>query len=381
MRIVRADIEKLLTIVRAEVEELRIPLRRPFVTSQGTVTTRRGFLLRLVADGEVTGLGEASPAYWIGEGSVEGTAADLRAVVALVATRPSAARLRDMLLEPQGSSRDTLRERRDGHRLSAAAACALDTALLDLAARVRGVAVTSLLGGEPTSPLFACALIAGETPEALADEARAAVTRGFRTLKIKVGSAAIHEDVQRVAAVREHAGAAVTLRLDANRAWAPEEAQRALAAFEQFGIEFIEEPLRDAEPRALAALQSSTHVPVALDETVTNSAGLQRVMEAGAAPVVVLKAARLGGPTRVLELARAAQAKALRVVVTDSIETAIGMGAAVHAGAALPAPRLALGLGGGWLLDAHPFPAPSFRAVGPGLDVRALPETQSAGHA
>ena len=357
-------------IVRAEVEALRTPLRRPLVTSQGTVTTRRGFLLRLIADEGVEGLGEASPAYWIDEGSIEETAADLRAIVARVATHPNATRLRDMLFE-----------RGDRHRLSAAAACALDTALLDLTARAGGVAVTSLIGGEPTTPLLASALLAGETPEALAHEARAAVARGFRTPKIKVGSATITEDVQRVAAVRVHAGAAVALRLDANRAWAPEEAQRALAAFEPLGVEFIEEPLRVAEPRALAALQSSTHVPIALDESVTDTAGLRRFTEAGAAPVVVLKAARLGGPRRVLELAQVARANALRVVVTDSIETAIGMSAAVHAGAALPAPRLALGLGGGWLLDAHPFPAPLLQAVGPGLDVRVLPETHSAGHA
>ena len=370
MTIRLAEVEERLSIARAEVEELRLALLRPLVTSRSRIMTRRGFLLRLVSGDGTEGVGEASPAYWVGEVSIEKTATDLRAIVAVVATRPSAARLRTMLLE-----------RRAGRRLSAAAAGALDTALLDLAARARGVAATSLLGGEPTTALHVGALLPGETPDALAHEARAAVSVGFRTLKIKVGSATIAEDVQRVAAVREHAGTGVALRLDANRAWAPREAQRALAAFEPFGIEFVEEPLRGAAPQALAALHSSARVPIAVDESVTDVADLRRFTEAGAAPVVVLKAARLGGPSRVLELAQAAQAQALRVVVTDSIETAVGMSMAVHTAAALPAPPLALGLGGGWFLDALPFPAPLLQAAGPGLDVRALRETLATGHA
>jgi o-succinylbenzoate synthase len=359
------EVEERLTIARAEVEELRLALLRPLVTSRGGITTRRGFLLHLVSDEGTEGVGEASPAYWAGGESIEKTAVGLRAIVALAATRPRAASLRRALLDRGGGVRPS------------AAACALDTALLDLAARACGVAVTSLLGGGPTTPLRVGALLPGEGPDALADEARAAVSGGFRTLKIKVGRAAIAEDVQRVEAVREHAGAGIALRLDANRAWALREAQRALAAFEPFGIEFVEEPLRVAEPRALAALCSSTRVPVAVDESVADITELRRFTQAGAAPVIVLKAARLGGPSRVLELAQAARVEALRVVVTDSIETTVGMSAAVHTAAALPAPPLTLGLGGSWFLDVPAFPVPLLQAAGPGLDVRALAETHA----
>lgn len=343
-------------IVHADVVELDLPLRCPLVTSHGEIASRRGFLLRVVSDEGVEGVGEASPAYWIGETSLARIAADLHAVVDLVAAQPDATCLRAMALAP-------------------AARCAVDTALLDLSARVRRVAVCALFSAEPATSVPICALVAGETPEAAARDAEAAVADGFRTLKIKIGSASVAADVRKVAAVRARVGEAVALRLDANRAWGLAEAHDALAAFAPLGIEFLEEPLRHVEPHAFATLASSVHVPLALDESVGDATQLAQIVAAGAAPVVVLKAARLGGPTRALALARAAAAHGLRVVITDSLESGVGMRVAVHLAAALPLPRPAVGLGGVRLLAvhgdraAHTPPAPCLTAIGPGLEV------------
>jgi o-succinylbenzoate synthase len=353
-----------MNVVGAEVEALRLPLRRPLATSQGALAIREGFLLRLRSDTGVTGIGEASPAYWIGEGSPARTADDLRRVVALVGRQPRSDAVRARLLD--GAA---------GASISPAAACAVDGALLDLEARTRGVGLGAVLGAAGAADVPIAALIGGAAPDLVMAEVEAALTAGFQTLKLKVGIAALADEVWQVAAVRARVGAGVRLRLDANRAWAPEDARRALAAFAPFDVEYVEEPLRSAEPEALAALARATPVPLAVDESIVDAADVLRLVAAGARVHVVLKAARVGGPTRLVALARLAHAAGLPVIVTDSIESTIGMSVAVHVAAALPGPRFAVGLGGAQLLMAesgvapHPLCRPWLAPVGPGWGV------------
>jgi o-succinylbenzoate synthase len=351
-------------IVGARVVEMRLAFRRPFVTAAARVATRRGFLLHLTSDAGVEGVGEASPATWIGETAIEQVAGDLRRVLADVCECPDAARLRALTL-------------------SAAAACAVDTALLDLDATTRGVAGTALLGGDSTATLAVSALLTGDTADALRRDAEKAAARGFRTLKIKVGVAALADDVARVEAVRRTVGDRVALRLDANRAWTFAQARAALAAFAPLGIELLEEPLRVPRPRDLAALAAGASIPLALDESVSDATALEEAMSAGGVSALVVKTARVGGPTPAVALARVAARRGLRVVVTDSIESPVGMRAALHVAAALAEPRLAVGLGGASLLaEVDPdFDAPMLRAAGPGFAVAPVEDVESVARA
>ncbi len=342
-------------IVAARVEPLRLVLRRPLVTASGAVSERCGFLLHVATDGGLVAVGEASPAYWIGEGSLAETAEHLALVAARLRTRPSLDEVRGWLDEG------------DADGLGAAAAAALDAALLELAARARGVAVTTLLGGSEGTAVPIAALVGGPSPAAAADEAALAVARGFRTIKLKVGGGGLADDLARVAAVRTRVGTGVDLRLDANRAWTSAEAARALAALAPFGVAYVEEPLRDAFPARLAALARATGVPLAVDESVRGRGDLEALIAAGARVHVVLKAARVGGATRLVALARRAHAAGLSVVVTDAIESRVGMAVAVHAAAALAEPRAAVGLGGAQLaLAAAGCAEPVLVPCGPG---------------
>jgi O-succinylbenzoate synthase len=87
---------------------------------------------------------------------------------------------------------------------------------------------------------------------------------------------------------------------------------------------------------------------------------------------VVLKPARLGGPTAVLEVAREAARFGITVVVTDSIETSVGRALAAHVAAALPGEVQPIGLGGASVLESDPHgllpvQLPRLRVSGPGL--------------
>lgn len=358
-------------IVAAALAPVRCALRTPLVTARGGIAVRAGFVLRLGSATGAVGVGEGSPLYWLGEGSLDATQSELKRVVAAVTEgRPTADELRERFLVPGG-----------GDSLAGAAACALDAALLEIAARAAGVGVGELLGGTGKLVLPVAALVGGATDEALLGAVDAALDAGFTTIKMKVGARVVGDDVRRVTAVRARVGRAVRLRLDANRAWSADVARAALAALASVEPEFVEEPLADGDLQALAAVARATPVPLALDESIVEAADLARVIASGARVVVVLKAVRVGGPTRLVALARRAHAAGLPVVVTDGIESAVGMRVALHAAAALPGAVHAVGLGGAQLLgaaDAEGLRRPSLTVAGPGYAVEGSAPTSAA---
>ena len=356
-------------LVGAQIIPFSAPLRPPLNTSQGRVATREGFILKLVGDCGKVGLGEASPACWIDGRPLAETRAALEAIVMRLEGCRDAAVLRSAVLGEGAAG-----------CLTPAAACALDTALLDLEARSRDVGVAAILGAASQAPVPVSTLLTSQTPENVAREALVALERGYTVFKLKVGAGALEDDLANLNALRGATGASSFIRLDANRAWSFGQAVSALNAFGPEKIEFVEEPLGSCSPAELARLRDAAGIALALDESVGSVTGLEAFCaERGPAPVIVLKAARLGGPSRCLEIARAARAAGVaKIVVTDSIESSVGMSAAIHLATAVAAARPAAGLGGasfGFALtggfgeggSAHD--APWVAPCGPGLNV------------
>src|SRR5206468_2177066 len=122
-------------------------------------------------------------------------------------------------------------------------------------------------------------------------------------------------------------------------------------------------------------LRAATGVPIAVDESIGDPEDLERVAAARAADVVVLKLARLGGPRSLMTMADRARAAGLLVVLTDSIDTAIGRSAVAHVACALSIAEV--GLGGARLLaedvDGGGSTGAEFTPSGPGLGVTLDP--------
>ncbi|HEX9031104.1 MAG TPA: o-succinylbenzoate synthase [Streptosporangiaceae bacterium] len=156
---------------------------------------------------------------------------------------------------------------------------------------------------------------------------------GCRTAKVKVAEPgqAEADDVERVAAVRDALGPDGRIRVDANGGWDVAQAASALARLRPFGLEYAEQPCATLDE--LARLRRLTDVPLAADESIRKAADPLAVRAAGAADIVVLKVAPLGGVRPALEVARAC---GLPVVVSSAIESSVGIAAGVALAAALP---------------------------------------------
>jgi o-succinylbenzoate synthase len=179
---------------------------------------------------------------------------------------------------------------------------------------------------------------------------------GCGTVKVKVAEAgqSLAEDVARVAAVRDVLGSSGRIRVDANGAWTPEEAVRALSVLAPYGLEYAEQPSRTLDDlRAVRAglARAGVEVPVAADESVRKAGDPLRVALAEAADVVVVKVAPLGGVRAAFEVATTLGADhGLPVVVSSALDTSVGLSAGVALAAALPDLPYACGLGTAALL-------------------------------
>lgn len=310
------------------MRRVRLEFTRAVQTSRGVETARDTLLLSLTdADGR-TGYGEAAP--WPGFGT-EGFAAAFFALEELARVLDGA--------DVEAEAPDHEFDRR--LRNTPAAQAALQGALWDLAARRDGVPLSHRLarsirpdGAGPLGAVPTHALLAGDTPEAVRAAAAVAREEGFGAAKLKLGLGSIEDDVARARAAREALGPDLRLRGDANGAWDEDRALAALERLAPFGFEYVEQPLRaDALP-ALAALRRRSPVRIALDESVATATDVLQAVESGAADVVVLKPAFLGGARRALEIAAHARAAGAWVVYTHAMESAVGAHHALHCAAA-----------------------------------------------
>jgi L-alanine-DL-glutamate epimerase-like enolase superfamily enzyme len=178
------------------------------------------------------------------------------------------------------------------------------------------------------------ALLAAETLEALAAEARAAVADGYGAVKLKVGARALEADLARVRAVRGAVGPDVRLRLDANGGWDRETALRALGAFAPFAPDYVEQPVATDDLAGLVAVGRESGVTVAADEAAGSVEAARAAMAAGV-PVLVLKAVALGGLVATAAIAREAAARGTRVVLTSALDRGVATAGVLHLAAAL----------------------------------------------
>jgi o-succinylbenzoate synthase len=304
-------------VVAAEAIRVRVPFRRPVVTSVGHWSHRESWIVRLFDAAGAVGLGEAALDFDAGEAAVAGLARLVREAVESVrdgGRLPAAADL-----EPAGVGGRALR-------------CALDSALLDL--RLQGSAAP---GGAPRSVAVNATIGFLEVSDTTA-AARASVAAGFGTLKLKAGperdTAAL---VERVAAVREAVGPEVRLRLDINGAWDVATARERIAAVALYRLEYVEQPVAAGDPSGLAAAHEGSPVPIAADEAVGSVAAARQLLAARAADVLVVKPVRVGGPAAAREIAELAARAGVPVVISTLFETAVGIAAALAIAAGLPA--------------------------------------------
>lgn len=351
-----------MTVDRLEAVELlriELPLRHPFETSAGTMTTRPLVILHvLAADGEGWGECEAlgEPTYT--EEHADG--AERMLVEHLVPRLLSGPRAGPPTGQPTGpiaGPPTTLGEPDHGAGIGGGGAAGeqasgpvgrpvwaamdrlapvrgqpmakagIEMALLDLQLRRAGLGLASWVGAT------AARVPAGTTVPLLPGTAATvavaveAAGRGYRRLKLKIAPG---RDVERVAAVRESLPG-IALLADANGAYRRGEGRHmaALRELDGMGLLALEQPLPAADVTGHVRLAAELATPVMLDESLACPEDLDVLAALGFRGAVSIKAARLGGLAPALEALARARRAGLHAAIGGMLESGLGRRAAL----------------------------------------------------
>jgi L-Ala-D/L-Glu epimerase len=337
--------------MKCHITQRRLPLRRPFSAS-GWTLTYRDILLFSVTDEEsgITGWGESAPF------SVFGTEDFAASAAALDEAARELASVRHIPQLSEFEASGLVAFRGDTPAADFAAECAL----LDLRSRIEGVSIGVLIGGHsdgrvPVDRVRVNAVVGMMGPDETAEAAVQAWEAGFTCLKLKVGAAALEDDIDRIRAVRMAVPEEMLLRLDANGAWEYPEAEEALREFSFYDIEYIEQPVAAADIDELAALTQLGIIPVAADESAQNLMQARELLERDAANLYVIKPMAAGSLLASLRFAMDARERGVDVVFTSLIDSSVGRHAVAQLCASLPFDLRHQGLATGQLFseDTH----------------------------
>jgi L-alanine-DL-glutamate epimerase-like enolase superfamily enzyme len=218
--------------------------------------------------------------------------------------------------------------------ITSLALAAIDIALWDLRGLRAGEPLWRLAGGyRDRIPLYDTE--GGWlhlTTDELVAAAVASAERGWPGVKVKIGRPRLAEDVERLRAVREAVGDGMDLMVDANQGFSLAEARRRADALAAFTLRWLEEPLPADDVHAHRLLAAASRIPIAVGESLYSLAQFQQYLTAGAASVVQVDVARIGGITPWLKVAHLAEAFGVDVCPHFLMELHVSLAAAVPNG-------------------------------------------------
>ncbi len=265
----------------------------------------------------------------------------------------------------------------------------VDLALWDLLGKYTGQPLYRILGGKYRDTVPTYAGIGGPTPEALAENARAQLDRGFAAVKMGLSKGPGTASLERVEKVSEAIGDSGQLLLDSLGAYKTHEARAVGARLDTLAnIGWWEDALMPEDLAGYSELKSALKTPLCAGETLSNRFQFRDLFSARAVDMVNPDLCRAGGISECRRIAILADAHGVLFSPHISTGTALYWAASVHLAAHAPNTVI---MEGGTLLErpfgnallSEPLESSPGRAIvpeGPGIgvefDERALARYQ-----
>ena len=125
------------------------------------------------------------------------------------------------------------------------------------------------------------------------------IKAGFTTIKLKVGAIDTESELDLVRHIRKvFPPEALTIRLDANGGFTPDNALQKLSDFARYGIHSIEQPIKQGQWEAMRRICSESPIDIALDEELIGIHTPERMgemLDAVRPKYIILKPSLIGG--------------------------------------------------------------------------------------
>ncbi len=282
-----------------------VPMKRPLVTSSGTLNVAPLLLLDLETDTGITG---RSYLFGIGQHNLKPIAALVEAMAEMI---------RGDAVVPFEIER-TLRANYallGAHNIVLLALSGIDMAAWDALGCSLGRPLARLLGGAPRPVRAYNSKGLGIMPAtALAKEAVELVDEGFSAVKLRLGRPGAEDDIEAIRVVKKAIGSGVTLMVDFNQALTANEAiRRGRMIDEEGGVYWIEEPVRADDFAGSARVAREVATPVQIGENFMGPEQMAQALAAGACDFVMPDVQRIGGVTGWMRAAALAQGAGLEM--------------------------------------------------------------------
>ncbi|MBA63945.1 MAG: muconate cycloisomerase [Planctomycetaceae bacterium] len=207
---------------------------------------------------------------------------------------------------------------------------ALEMACWDVLGKVRNLPVYELLGGAVRPLKFENRFSMGAySQEHAARRAAELVNRGFRTIKVKVGTVP-QEDVARVRAVREVIGFDRDLVIDANCGWDVKTAIDCVQQLADCRLDLVEQPTPDGDYQGMAKLRQETGVKVLADDICFDLTHAKALIENDACDAISVYPGKNGGISRSVEILDYAAQHGIACSIGSNLEWDIAISAMAH---------------------------------------------------
>lgn len=154
---------------------------------------------------------------------------------------------------------------------------------------------------------------------------------GFTTIKMKIGAIDFETEIALLRSIRErYSKDQITLRVDANGAFSPEEALDKLNILAELDIHSIEQPIQPRQWAEMSSLCRETPVPIALDEELIGIHSREAkidLLETIQPQYIILKPSLHGGINGTQEWIALAEERSIPWWMTSALESNVGLDA------------------------------------------------------
>ena len=303
-------------INKIEIYAIAIPFIRPFKIASGPYGDKAEYaLVRLQTSEGVEGWGEASPVPAFSKIGQEEVLKELNAVAELLKNQELNVNMLHKRIRVLNTS------------ISSYALCGFETAILDAIGKTLDIPIYQLLGGKVRNELELAWPIGLADVDHVLLEAKEAVDKGFKEIKLKVGEDLL-KDIERIRAIREEFPS-IEIRVDANQGYDRMTAIKASEAFSRLGVRIFEQPVSKLDIEGLKAMRRCG-MKVMADESCSSLEDAYTLLKAEAVDIINIKIMKYGGLKGALEIASISKSAKIGNSLGSMLETGIGTAAGLH---------------------------------------------------
>ena len=213
-------------------------------------------------------------------------------------------------------------------RINYFAKTVVENAIIDLAAKAKGIPAFELFGGQIHKSLpIAWTLASGNTQKDIEEAQELLQQKRHNIFKLKIGKGDPFKNVEHVRKIKEALGDGARLTVDVNQAWDEDTSNYCIAALQDGGVSMVEQPLQAWDFEGMSRLTAKFSVPIMADEAATSIQDVFRIAKTRAGNSIALKPCKHGGMTQTKKVVGIAEAAGIGLYGGTMIESSLGTAA------------------------------------------------------